>query len=51
MLGLGDNSNRDVPTQIPLLEYINQISASQFHSLFLSNGTVYAVGNNDVIFK
>jgi len=47
-LGLGDEIDKNVPTLIPNLEDVVQISAGESHSLILSNnGQIYVFGNND----
>ena len=47
-LGLGDTSNRNVPTLIPSLANIVAVSAGKEHSLFLtSTGKVYSAGYNN----
>jgi alpha-tubulin suppressor-like RCC1 family protein len=47
-LGLGDTDERNVPTLIPSLSNVKQVSCGQIHSLALLNdGTVYAFGINN----
>lgn len=46
-LGLGDTNNRNIPTLIPNLNNVKQISAGYYQSLaLLNNGTVMSFGDN-----
>ena len=46
-LGLGNNVNKNIPTIIPNLNNVKQISCGTYHTIFLLNdGTVKACGLN-----
>ena len=47
-LGLNDNLDRHVPTQVPGLAHITKIAAGTDHALALQDdGTIWAWGKND----
>jgi hypothetical protein len=51
-LGFDDNTDRNLPTLVPLLSNIIQISTSAFSTLALNqSGFVFCFGKNTVLLK